>query len=177
MRMKRNGNYYQKKIRSRPISFDINENGCFIVTSHEAQKNGYIEINVRGKRTYIHRYVFEECFGFIPDGMMVRHKCDNRQCINPEHMELGTHEDNMRDMVERGRSKRGPRQAPKILSIDEVKEIKFLLSIGAKNIDLAKKYNVHTETISFIKRGVTWKNVTFNKNEFFGKQFDIRQIN
>ena len=51
----------------------------------------------------VHRIMFERYFGPIPDGMIVRHKCDNPPCSNPDHLELGTKADNTRDMMERGR--------------------------------------------------------------------------
>lgn len=54
--------------------------------------------NIRGNR-----YVYEWVNGKIPDGHVVRHKCDNPLCLNPDHLELGTPADNVRDMDERGR--------------------------------------------------------------------------
>jgi hypothetical protein len=172
MRMKRNGSYYQKNIASNPTTFDINDSGCFVVNSIKPGNNGYLDTRIRGKRVSLHRYMYEECFGFIPEGMMVRHKCDNRQCINPEHLELGTHQDNMRDMVERGRSMKGKgsRMSKKNLTKEDVMKIKFLLGAGLKQGDIAKKFNIHKESVSFINRGKTWKNVTLTA-EYLADQY------
>jgi hypothetical protein len=60
-----------------------------------------------GKDVGAHRASFEEFNGPIPEGMMVRHRCDTPLCINPFHLVLGTASDNGRDMKERGRSKTG----------------------------------------------------------------------
>ena len=56
------------------------------------------------KNWYCHRWIFTHENGHIPDGLVIRHKCDTPLCVNPDHMELGTQQDNIRDMMERGRS-------------------------------------------------------------------------
>lgn len=66
--------------------------------------NGYGVIKRRGKTMKAHRMIYEECFGMIPEGMVVRHTCDNPPCVNPAHLLLGTPKDNMRDKMERGRA-------------------------------------------------------------------------
>ena len=63
----------------------------------------YGQIHVNGKTVYAHRVAYELQYGPITDDQHVRHKCDNRICVNWEHLELGTREDNMQDMVKRGR--------------------------------------------------------------------------
>ena len=89
------------------------------------------------------------------EGMHVRHKCDNPRCINPEHLELGTRQDNMDDMKRRGRSPntKGERNTKAKLTWDIVKAIR---ESSASLSVLANKYGVGRTTISDIKRGVTW---------------------
>jgi len=64
---------------------------------------GYGVITFGGKLRRVHRLAYETWVGPIPEGQVVRHKCDNPPCINPEHLETGTHQDNMDDKMERGR--------------------------------------------------------------------------
>ncbi len=68
-----------------------------------ALSGGYGVRRVRGVRWYVHRLAWTEEHGPIPDGMVVRHRCDNPRCYNVEHLQLGTQSDNTQDMHERGR--------------------------------------------------------------------------
>ncbi len=81
------------------------ENGCFICTFHAVGAQGYPVIRKYRKNTTVARFIYEECFGPIPAELILRHTCDNRQCINPEHLILGTRYDNMQDMISRGRAR------------------------------------------------------------------------
>ena len=65
---------------------------------------GYGQFAPRGKMKYAHRVSWELEYGPIPEGMCVLHKCDVPYCIRPDHLFLGTHQDNMDDMVSKGRT-------------------------------------------------------------------------
>lgn len=78
------------------------DTGCWEPTL-KTDKNGYISTKVNGKQILLHRLSYETLVGPIPKGLCVCHKCDNRKCFNPEHLFLGTHQDNVNDMVEKGR--------------------------------------------------------------------------
>lgn len=64
---------------------------------------GYGSLTVKGERILAHRFVWEITHGPIPDGLLCLHKCDRPPCVNPNHLYIGTHEDNMRDKMERYR--------------------------------------------------------------------------
>lgn len=80
--------------------------GCMEYTGC-IQANGYSRITVNSETDYGHRHVYRLAKGQIDDGLDVRHTCDNTKCINPNHLELGTRKENMRDAVSRGRQARG----------------------------------------------------------------------
>jgi hypothetical protein len=146
-----------------PLKYEIDSNGCFICTSRRPYVNGYPHLTKNGKRKSVHRLIYEECFGEIPDGLVIRHKCDNRLCMNPEHLETGTHQDNFNDMIERGRNAFGERSGQAKLTEKDAKEIKNFLSQkqgDSKVVKfLANKYHVHENTIYCIRANRTWKHV------------------
>lgn len=69
------------------------------------EKNGYGITNINGSNFKAHRLSYYLSFGDIPKGLLVLHKCDNRKCINPNHLFIGTTQDNAIDMINKGRGK------------------------------------------------------------------------
>lgn len=131
-----------------------NEEGCHLVVSHKPHRDGHIYKN--GKR--LHRVVYKETYGEIPDGLVVRHKCDNPNCINPEHLELGTHADNVRDRVERNRSAKGSNNGRAKLTEDDVRYIRSG-EITNKS-ELARMFKVDHKTIRQILKFEIWKEIS-----------------
>ena len=82
-------------------------NGCWVWRgARHAYGYGVVTVEALGLRNLLtHRVIWELQNGPIPDGLVVRHRCDNPPCCNPGHLELGTHADNTRDMIERHRAK------------------------------------------------------------------------
>lgn len=78
--------------------------GCVEYTAYVDKQQGYGKINNKpGPPLSAHVAAWITLFGPVPVGLLIRHKCDNRLCVEPRHLELGTNADNIRDMVDRGR--------------------------------------------------------------------------
>lgn len=108
------------------------------------------------------RTSYELYVGPIPEGMLIRHKCDNPLCVNPDHLEPGTFQDNSNDMVKRGRSHlcglKGSISPRSVLTEIQVDYIRLLLKDRfTDQRDIAVLFGVSPQTISAIATGVTWK--------------------
>ncbi len=123
-------------------------------------KTGYGHMRINYKHHLVHRIVYKEICGSIPEGMCVLHKCDNRSCCNPKHLYIGTYKDNSCDMINRGRkaSQIGEKNNASKLTNEEINQIKFLFSTGKYfQKELGKMFGVTQSNISCIVRDVTWK--------------------
>ena len=109
--------------------------------------------------TPAHRFSWLLHKGDIPRGLYVLHKCDIRACVNPDHLFLGTHDDNMRDMKEKGRQVDGMRAACSKLNRDDVLEIRSLKAQGWSLSQLARRYSITEGSVGHIIKGRRWSDV------------------
>lgn len=124
-------------------------------------EDGYGRINKNGKLVFVHREIWKEFNGDIPDGMCVCHRCDNPCCINHNHLFLGTHKQNMEDKARKGRINVSGTKNPsaKLCDVD-VLEIKSRICKGDICYEIAREYGVTGEAILAIKNGRTWKHIS-----------------
>lgn len=128
----------------------------------------------RGMSPYkAHRVSYELVIGQIPDGMEVCHKCDNPSCVNPTHLFIGTHQENMADAFKKGRINNynhecGEDHSSSKLTWNDVYEIRNVVPSGEfTQRQLAQKYGVCRDTIRNIVSGKYWKdsNYTYSAKE------------
>jgi hypothetical protein len=155
--------------------------GCWEWQGH-LSTNGYGRLPFGGRMQGAHRISWQLERGPIPDGLCVLHHCDNRRCVRPNHLFLGTYQDNARDMAAKGRAHlqrrpdafagdrhwtrrhpelrlQGERNPAARLVAAQVVEIRERFAAGATYRALAKAYGVSTGTISFIVSGRHWPHV------------------
>jgi hypothetical protein len=130
---------------------------CWEWTAYR-DRAGYGSFRVGGKIHKAHRVSFMLSHGSVPSDRMIRHDCDNPSCVNPDHLRVGEHIDNMRDMVERGRgaAPAGTRHHSNILSEAQVLAIR---ADARKHADVAADYGVSKSTVTAIKAGRIWKHL------------------
>lgn len=122
-------------------------------------KWNYGSMTIQSKTYKTHRLAWVLTYGDIEDGLWVLHRCDNPPCVNPAHLFLGTHEDNMRDAVLKGRWKvfRGGEHPNATLTWDMVDHIRVLAAQGMRQGAIASMFHTCEATISRIVRGTRWK--------------------
>lgn len=108
-----------------------------------------------GSRDFAYQVMWRVVNGPVPAGKIIRHSCDNPPCCNPAHLLPGTHAENSRDMVERGREPhvRWPANGRSKLSDDQVSQIRVRHEAGATLAALAAEYSVHHAYLSRLVRG------------------------
>jgi hypothetical protein len=121
---------------------------------------GYGNLRTNGKNFSAHRMSYHMHYGVHPGEMFVCHRCDNRRCVRPSHLFLGTAADNTRDMDQKGRGRlRGERNGYSSMSTEDIPYIREWARQGFSQAKIAKAFSVHRETIGCILRGHTWRSV------------------
>lgn len=130
------------------------ESNCWVWTACK-NSDGYGHFGV-GPSTpgKAHRVSYELFRGPIPDGQMVCHKCDNPSCVNPEHLFLGSGQDNMDDRQAKGRTARGVRNGKSKITPEIARYIRRSPLSERK---IARELGVHRGTVNAVRSGRTWK--------------------
>lgn len=136
------------------IEFD-SPGGCWIWTAGKFW-DGYGAVWVGGKVRRAHRVAYEDRHGpESMDGLVIRHRCDVRACCNPDHLEVGTHADNARDKIDRGRNVvfRGAAHSMAKLTEADVRAIRQRRASGETYPSIAKDYPVSTGQVRRVAIG------------------------
>ena len=120
-------------------------------------KDGYGRFFWDGATGQAHRYIWEAERGPIPEGLVVRHVgCSNPSCVNPDHLDVGTQQENMKDRDREGNAPRGARNGRSKLRPEEVRTIRRLAARGMSYRAIARRYGMHDTTIGDIAKGKLW---------------------
>lgn len=136
----------------------ITESGCQIWTG-ALRPNGYGYLRFQSENISAHRASYTLAKGKIPENMFVCHTCDNRSCINPDHLFLGSHKDNMSDMTKKERQAKGIDHGGAKLTEEDVLIIKKRIKAGDTQPEIANDYNVLRAAISKIVTKRTWRHL------------------
>jgi len=148
--------FIKNKFISKMIKQD--NNSC-ILWNGKPNVFGYGTICILNKRCVAHRISYMIFKGEIPKDLVICHKCDNRKCVNPDHLFVGTKYQNSQDMVNKKRQAYGNRHGNHKLNDNDVKKIKSLLQNNVDKNEIAKIFKVKRPAIHSISTGRTWKHV------------------
>jgi hypothetical protein len=126
--------------------------------------NGYGRFSDNGRWYLAHRVSYGLNVAPIPRGMVVMHRCNNKKCVNPFHLDVGTHSENTRDALRDGLrteyDRRGSSNPKAKLDDEAVKYIRRVIASGeAGRLELARLFGVDPNTISTIVKRQSWKHV------------------
>ena len=125
-----------------------------------SKRDGYGIFRDEGKMTNAHRVAWTFCKGKIPRGMLVLHKCDNPACCNPDHLFLGTIQDNMDDRNRKWRHAHGIGSGRSKLDEKQVRHIRTIKSFKRGEAkELAAQYGVTTGTLYHVRTKRSWRHL------------------
>ena len=120
--------------------------------------HGYGQFRLNNQMLKAHRVAYTLSKSEIPSDLIVRHTCDNPACCNPAHLILGTHAENMADMVERKRSNKAKGEDNSSCKLTS-KQVMEIYNSPLPQNELAKLYNITQTNISLIKLKKTWRHI------------------
>lgn len=138
---------------------DISRDGCWEWSA--CLLNGYGCFAIKRKNKYAHRLSYESLCGPIPRGMFVCHRCDNRKCVNPDHLFIGSARDNSLDMMGKGRHNPpiGESNGMAKIRAADAAEILRSDSMGKPHSNIAQEFGVSVSHVKNIVARRKWKSV------------------
>jgi hypothetical protein len=147
------------KIQKRFFAKVQKTSSCWLWTASCARR-GYGSFSIAKRTVRAHRVSYLIHYGQVPEGMFVCHTCDTPQCVNPSHLFLGSHQDNVDDMVRKGRSPKtrmiGECNGKAKLSADDVQGIRDMAANSIPQKVIAAHYGISQPHVSDICRMKTW---------------------
>lgn len=134
------------------------DGGCWLWRGARTEAGYGTMFHRAGQNKMAHRVSWELHRGPLPRGAFVRHACDNRLCVNPDHLVLGDHWDNVQDMVDRGRSPHGEKHWNSRATGQQAKSIREEYAAGQMSVrGLAAKHGIGKTAVHAILTGRTWR--------------------
>jgi hypothetical protein len=133
---------------------------CHLWTGGIRPKTGYGSFWLDGNTVDAHRVAWIWEHGPIAKGVVLRHSCRNRHCVNDRHLSTGTKGDNTRDRKRDGTNTEGERIPWHKLSVEQVREARELRALGVPFTVLGRKYGVSHQAVRQAVSGRSWKSVT-----------------
>lgn len=136
-----------------------NDDECWLWLGKKNYKGyGYFCMGT-SKSVASHRVAYELYVGKIPKGLLVCHSCDNRECINPRHLWIGTAKENNKDRDKKGRfvALKGEKNGMTKITEKTAREIKMRIMTGEPMSKISRELNITYSIVNNIKAGLTWK--------------------
>jgi hypothetical protein len=144
-------------MEARFLSYVEKTETCWLWTGGK-NKTGYSAFNIDNHMHSGHRVAYELWVAKIPSGLVIRHKCKNKHCVNPEHLETGTHKENSQDKWRDNTMHKAK------LTAEQVRDIRS--RVGQTARELANEFGVHQTTISHIISKTTWSHIDNETHSF-----------
>lgn len=148
----------------------VTDSGCWEWNGPRRRKEAgrdYGRLQRGGVAQPVHRLAYETWVGPIPEGHVVRHRCDNAPCMNPDHLETGTLAENSQDRDRRGRRvfPAGELNGRSKLTWTQVEDIRWLLGMGASESDIRTVFQMSSSAINNIKNYRRWNHREAGRNK------------
>lgn len=145
------------------VAITANPDSCWNWTGAKKEQ-GYGIMSINHSIYKAHRISYFLNSGIRPDALFVCHSCDNPLCVNPNHLFLGTHTENMSDMVAKGRADisgkaKGEKCGRSKLTETQVLEIRKLYSTGVEQSEICRQFSIAQASVSLIVNRINWKHI------------------